>query len=116
MLKNIDISLSIEKREEEGTIIVVFRILDSEYKSMQLERELKSIKSKNKFKTEFLSNIANDIKKPINTIFETNNKLINEFFWFIVKCPLEKIYINIILRYACMWYKKICILLINSFF
>ena len=76
-LNNIDISLSIVKREEEGTLIVVFRILDSEYKSMQLERELKSIKSKNKFKTEFLSNIANDIKKPINTIFETNNKLID---------------------------------------
>jgi len=76
-LNNIDISLSIVKREEEGTLIVVFRILDSEYKSMQLERELKSIKAKNKFKTEFLSNIANDIKKPINAIFETNNKLID---------------------------------------
>ena len=35
------------------------------------------MKEKNKFKTEFLSNVAYDIKKPINTIFEINNKLID---------------------------------------
>ena len=35
-----------------------------------------NIKEKNKFKTEFLSNVAYDIKKPINKIFETNNNLI----------------------------------------
>ena len=44
---------------------------------MQLEKELNMIKEKNKFKTEFLSNVAYDIKKPINMIFETNNKLID---------------------------------------
>ena len=76
-LNNIVISLAIVKREEEGTLIVVFRILDFEFKSIQLEKELNMIKEKNKFKTEFLSNVAYDIKKPINMIFETNNKLID---------------------------------------
>lgn len=75
-LNNIDISLAIVKREEEGTLIVVFRMLDCEFKSIQLEKELNRINEKNKFKTEFLSNVAYDIKKPINTIFETNNSLI----------------------------------------
>lgn len=75
-LNNIDISLAIVKREEEGTLIVVFRMLDYEFKSMKLEKELNRMKEKNKFKTEFLSNVAYDIKKPINTIFETNNNLI----------------------------------------
>lgn len=73
---NIDISLAIVKREEEGTLIVVFRMLDYEFKSIQLEKELNRIKEKNKFKTEFLSNVAYDIKKPINTIFENNSNLI----------------------------------------
>ncbi len=75
-LNNIDISLAIVKREEEGTLIVVFRMLDCEFKSIQLEKELNRIKEKNKFKTEFLSNVAYDIQKPINTIFEANNNLI----------------------------------------
>ncbi len=75
-LNKIDISLAIVKREEEGTLIVVFRMLDYEFKSMKLEKELNRMKEKNKFKTEFLSNVAYDIKKPINTIFETNNNLI----------------------------------------
>lgn len=75
-LNNIDISLAIVKREEEGTLIVVFRMLDYEFKSMKLEKELNRMKEKNKFNTEFLSNVAYDIKKPINTIFETNNNLI----------------------------------------
>ena len=68
-LNNVDISLAIVKREEEGSLIV-------EFKSIQLEKELNRIKEKNKFKTEFLSNVAYDIKKPINKIFETNNNLI----------------------------------------
>src|SRR5699024_922045 len=76
-IKNIDISLAVVKREEEGTLIVVFRMLDYEFKSIQLEKELNKMKEKNKFKTEFLSNVAYDIKKPINTIFEINNKLID---------------------------------------
>ena len=75
-LNNVDISLAIVKREEEGSLIVVFRMLDCEFKSIQLEKELNIIKEKNKFKTEFLSNVAYDIKKPINKIFETNNNLI----------------------------------------
>ena len=75
-LNNIDISIAIVKREEEGTLIVVFRMLDCEFKTIQLEKELNRIKEKNKFKTEFLSNVAYDIKKPINTIFEANNNLI----------------------------------------
>ena len=75
-LNNVDISLAIVRREEEGSLIVVFRMLDCEFKSTQLEKELNRIKEKNKFKTEFLSNVAYDIKKPINKIFETNNNLI----------------------------------------
>lgn len=75
-LNNVDISLAIVKREEEGSLIVVFRMLDCEFKSIQLEKELNRMKEKNKFKTEFLSNVAYDIKKPINKIFETNNNLI----------------------------------------
>ena len=75
-LNNVDISLAIVKREEEGSLIVVFRMLDCEFKSIQLEKELNRIKEKNKFKTEFLSNVAYVIKKPINKIFETNNNLI----------------------------------------
>ena len=62
-IKNIDISLAVVKREEEGTLIVVFRMLDYEFKSIQLEKELNKMKEKNKFKTEFLSNVAYDIKK-----------------------------------------------------
>lgn len=75
-LKNTEISLAIVKRKEEGNLIVVFRKLDCEFKTIQLEKELNIIREKNKFKTEFLYNVAYDIKKPINTIFETNNNLI----------------------------------------
>src|SRR5699024_5208419 len=75
-IKNIDISLAVVKREEEGTLIVVFRMLDYEFKSIKLEKELNKMKEKNKIKTEILSNVAYDIKKTINTIFEINNKII----------------------------------------
>lgn len=75
-LNNIDISLAIVNREEDGSMIVIFRMLDYEFKTIQLEKELDIINSKNKFKTEFLSNIAYDIKKPVSTIFEMNNALI----------------------------------------
>ena len=75
-INNIDISLAIVKREEEGTLVVVFRILDYEFKALKLEKELNNINAKNKFKTEFLHNIAYEIKKPIDLIFKANNSLI----------------------------------------
>ena len=75
-INNIDISLAIVKREEEGTLVVVFRILDYEFKSLKLEKELNNINTKNKFKTEFLYNVAYEIKKPIDLIFKANNSLI----------------------------------------
>ncbi len=75
--KNIDISLAIIEIKEENSLVVVFRTLDNEYKISKIKDELNKIESDNKFKMEFMSNIANDIKKPLESIYIQNNKLIN---------------------------------------
>ncbi len=70
-----DIELAIIDRAEENAFIVVVRTLDDKYKAQKMKETLDEISDKYRFKTEFLANLANDIKKPINTIFETNKIL-----------------------------------------
>lgn len=72
---NIDISLAIIERKEDDTLVVVVRTLDYEYKAIKMKEELKEINKKTKFKTDFLYNIVNDIRKPIDGIFESNSIL-----------------------------------------
>ena len=70
-----DIELAIIDRAEENAFVVVVRTLDDKYKAQKMKETLDEISDKYRFKTEFLANLANDIKKPINTIFETNKIL-----------------------------------------
>lgn len=72
---NIDISLAIIERKEDDTLVVVVRTLDYEYKTIKMKEELREINKKTKFKTDFLYNIVNDIRKPIDSIFECNSIL-----------------------------------------
>ena len=72
---NIDISLAVIDRKEDDTLVVVVRTLDYEYKSIRMKEELRKITKKNKFKADFLYNIVNDIRGPIDNIFEANKKL-----------------------------------------
>ncbi|MGL5347435.1 MAG: ATP-binding protein [Peptostreptococcaceae bacterium] len=75
---NIDISVAIIERKEDDTLVVVVRTLDQEYKSKKMKEELKEISKKTKFKTDFLYNIVNDIKNPIYSIYNANDKLNKE--------------------------------------
>ena len=70
-----DISLAIIDRKEEGTLMVVVRVIKDEYNVEKMEERLNEINYKNKFKNEFLVNLTNDIKKPVNTILSVNNIL-----------------------------------------
>ena len=70
-----DISLAIIDRKEEGTLMVVVRIIENQYKIEKMEEKLNEINDKNKFKNEFLANLTNDIRKPVNTILSVNNIL-----------------------------------------
>lgn len=70
-----DISLAIIDRKEEGTLMVVVRVIEDQYKVEKMEEKLNEINYKNKFKNEFLVNLTNDIKKPVNTILSVNNIL-----------------------------------------
>ncbi|MGX4598826.1 ATP-binding protein [Faecalimicrobium sp. JNUCC 81] len=70
-----NISVAIIDRIEDETFVVVVRTLDDQYKIEKMEEELNEISDKNKFKTEFLANLTNDIRKPIDTIFTVNNML-----------------------------------------
>jgi len=70
-----DIDVAIIDRAEENAFVVVVRTLDDKYKAQKMKETLAEISDKYRFKTEFLANLANDIKKPINTIFETNKIL-----------------------------------------
>ncbi|HSQ87464.1 PAS domain-containing sensor histidine kinase, partial [Romboutsia sp.] len=70
-----DVDVAIIDRTEENIFVVVVRTLDDKYKAEKMKERLDEISDKCRFKTEFLANLANDIKKPINTIFETNKIL-----------------------------------------
>lgn len=70
-----DVDVAIIDRPEENTFVVVVRTLDDKYKAEKMKETLDEISDKCRFKTEFLANLSNDIKKPINTIFETNKVL-----------------------------------------
>ncbi|RDY24818.1 sensor histidine kinase [Romboutsia maritimum] len=75
---NIDISVAIIDRKEEENFLVVARLLEDKYNAKKMAEKLSVMEEKNKFKTEFLSLIARDLKKPINTIFNVNNILDND--------------------------------------
>ncbi|MDK2563197.1 PAS domain-containing sensor histidine kinase [Romboutsia sedimentorum] len=70
-----DINIAIINSSEENTFVVVVRLLDDKQKAEKMKETLAQISDKYRFKTEFLSDLSNDIKKPINTIFETNKIL-----------------------------------------
>jgi signal transduction histidine kinase len=70
-----DINIAIINSSEENTFVVVVRLLDDKQKAEKMKETLAEISDKYRFKTEFLSDLSNDIKKPINTIFETNKIL-----------------------------------------
>lgn len=70
-----DINIAIIELHEDNAFLVVTRILDDKYKTEKMKEVLDEINNKCRFKAEFLANVANDIKKPIHTIFETNKIL-----------------------------------------
>ncbi|MCR8745208.1 PAS domain-containing sensor histidine kinase [Romboutsia lituseburensis] len=70
-----EIDMAIIDRYEDNAFLVVVRTLDDKYKTQQMKEMLDEISNKCRFKAEFLANVANDIKRPINTIFETNKIL-----------------------------------------
>ncbi len=70
-----DINIAIINSSEENTFVVVVRLLDDKQKAQKMKETLAEISDKYRFKAEFLSDLSNDIKKPINTIFETNKIL-----------------------------------------
>lgn len=70
-----EIEIAIIDRGEDNAFLVVVRTLDDKYKTQQMKEILDEISDKCRFKAEFLANVANDIKRPINTIFETNKIL-----------------------------------------
>ena len=74
----VDLCVAIIDMKEEDNLLVVVRLLDNEYNVEKMEEKLSVIEDKYKFKTEFLSRIAIDLKKPINTIFTVNNILDND--------------------------------------
>ncbi len=73
--KNLDITLAIIDRKEENTYVVVFRTLDYEYKIKNIKNELKKVEKDNKFKTDLMVSIANDIKKPLDVINSYNKEI-----------------------------------------
>lgn len=70
-----DVNIAIINSSEENTFVVVVRLLDDKQKAEKMKETLAEISDKYRFKAEFLSDLSNDIKKPINTIFETNKIL-----------------------------------------
>lgn len=70
-----DISVAIIDMIEDGNYLVVVRNLENAQKIEKIAEKLSEIKAKYKFKTEFLSTVTKDIKKPINIISSTNNIL-----------------------------------------
>lgn len=72
-----NISISITDSIDDKNLICVVSLLDSEYRAEQMIEKLNEVKDKYKFKTEFLYTIANNLKNPINTIFDVNKILQN---------------------------------------
>lgn len=74
-IENSDISIAIIDMIEDGNYLVVIRNLENAQKIEQIAEKLSEIKTKYKFKTEFLASVTKDIKKPIEIISNTNNIL-----------------------------------------
>ncbi|MFI3210613.1 MAG: sensor histidine kinase [Peptostreptococcaceae bacterium] len=74
--KNLDILLAIINNEEEDNYVVVFRTLDYEYKINKINEELKNVEKDNKFKTDLMISIANDIENPLNQIWSAKNDIL----------------------------------------
>ncbi|WP_164488937.1 PAS domain-containing sensor histidine kinase [Romboutsia sp. Marseille-P6047] len=75
--ENADISIAITDSKEDNNLVCVASMLDDEYRAEQMKEKLNEMKDKYKFKTEFLYTMCNNLKKPINTIFEVNKILQN---------------------------------------
>lgn len=75
--ENADISIAITDSKEDNNFVCVVSMLDDEYRAEQMKEKLNEMKDKYKFKTEFLYTMSNNLKKPINTIFEVNKILQN---------------------------------------
>lgn len=75
--RNTTLSIAITDLKEDNNLVCVVSILDNEYRSVQMVEKLTDMENKYKFKTEFLYTIAENLKKPINTIFEVNKILQN---------------------------------------
>ena len=69
------ISIAIEQVPKQNNLLVVVRDLEVEQQIERVYESLQMIKERNKFKTEFLTRVASNLKKPINTIFEVNKIL-----------------------------------------
>lgn len=69
------ISIAIEQVPKQNNLLVVVRDLEIEQQMERVYESLQIIKERNKFKTEFLTRAASNLKKPINTIFEVNKIL-----------------------------------------
>ena len=76
--KNRRISIAIEQIPKENNLLVVVRDLEIEQQMEKVYDNLQVIKEMNKFKTEFLTRVSSNLKKPINTIFEVNKILDNK--------------------------------------
>ncbi|QJA09159.1 PAS domain-containing sensor histidine kinase [Romboutsia sp. CE17] len=75
--RNTTLSIAITDLKEDNNLVCVVSVLDNEYRSVQMVEKLTDMENKYKFKTEFLYTIAENLKKPINTIFEVNKILQN---------------------------------------
>ena len=69
------ISMAIEQIPKQDNLLIVVRDLETEQQLENIYKSLEVIKERNKFKTEFLSRISTNLKKPITTIFEVNKML-----------------------------------------
>ncbi|WP_455538167.1 ATP-binding protein [Terrisporobacter sp.] len=75
--KNRKISIAIEEVPKQNNLLIIVRDLQIEQQMETEYNNLKIIKERNKFKTEFLTRVSSNLKKPINTIFEVNKFLDN---------------------------------------
>ena len=70
-----DIAIAIVDMKEEGQLLGVVRTLQHEHKAEKMAEKLSEIKDKYRFKTEFLTAVTKDIKKPISIISRVNDIL-----------------------------------------
>ena len=73
--KNRKISIAIEQIPKQDNLLIVVRDLETEQQRENIYNTLQGIKERNKFKSEFLSRISSNLKRPITTIYEVNKLL-----------------------------------------